>query len=106
MQVQILAPTTAAKTTADGLVVPGLNYERITFTASNLATTETASVLLVMPDGTFVPAMSVEGVSGAAGLTATNPSRTFYGGADYILTKLATAGAAGLWWAPVVGAGA
>lgn len=91
-----IAPTTGAKT----VNVSTGNYQRITFAASVLATTETVGVNILLPDGVaVVPAMDVNG--SIAGLTATNATRTYYGGADYQLVKSATAGNCGVYTIPV-----
>lgn len=91
-----IAPTTGAKT----VNVSTGNYERITFAASVLATTETVAVNILLPDGvSVIAAMDTTGSTG--GLTATNPTRTYYGGADYQIVKSATAGSCGVYTIPV-----
>lgn len=97
--VQLLAPQAGALTNAAALQVDYANYERVTFFADNLATTETAVVSILTPSGTFIPAPDVNGV--VTGLSATNPARQFFGGLPYVVNKSATAGACGLWYAPV-----
>lgn len=94
--IQNIAPTTASATVTVGCE----NYERVTFAASVLATTETVAVNVLLPDGvTAVPAMDTAGA--ITGLTATNGTRTYYGGADYQLVKSATAGNCGVYTIPV-----
>jgi hypothetical protein len=91
-QLTLISPTTAGGTQT----VSTENYQYITFTASGLATTETCSVTVQLPDGqAAVPAMDVNGASG--GLTATNKTRNYYGGPNYVVTQSVTAGSSGVY---------
>lgn len=98
MQIELLAPQTAGATIAPQNCQA---YHRVTFVASNLATTETVTVGIQLPGNVVIPALSTDG--SAAGLSATNPTRTYYGGADYVLVKSGTAGACGVYLVPVAG---
>lgn len=72
------------------------NYQYVTFSAPALAGGETCSVSVAVPDGlTNVVAKDVNGT--ATGLTASNPTRTFFGGPTYSLVLSATASNCGLY---------
>jgi hypothetical protein len=95
--VQVIAPITGSSTVTSPST---LNYERVVFAASVLATTESVIVNVVLPDGVSVAvAPDVNGVY--TGLTATNPVRTYFGGPEYQLVKASTAGACGVYLIPV-----
>ncbi len=72
------------------------NYQYVTFSAPGLAGAETCSVSVHVPDGlTDVVALDVNGSAG--GLTATNPTRTYFGGPNYKLVLSATVANCGLY---------
>jgi hypothetical protein len=91
-QVTLISPQTAGATVNDDTGA----YQYVTFTAPGLATTETCSVSILVPDGlTPVVAKDVNGSTG--GLTATTKTRTYFGGPTYVLVLSATAGNCGLY---------
>lgn len=91
-QESLIAPTTAGAT----VMIDTQNYQYVTFSAPALATTETCSVSVSVPDGqTAVAAKDVNGTS--TGLTASVLSRTFFGGPTYKLVLSATAGNCGVY---------
>ena len=94
--ITLILPATGGSTSP---VISTGNYERFYLAASVLATTETVTVNVVLPDGVAV--VSPLDVNGTAGLTATNPIRVFFGGPDITVTKSATAGACGVYLIPV-----
>ena len=72
------------------------SYQYVTFSAPALAGGETCSVSVAVPDGmTAVAAKDVNGT--ATGLTATNPTRTYFGGPQYKLVLSTTASNCGLY---------
>lgn len=68
----------------------------MTFSAPGLATSETVSVSIQFPDGqASVPAMDINGVN--TGLSATNQTRNYLAGPNYVLVKSSTAASVGVY---------
>jgi hypothetical protein len=89
----LLQPTSAGAT----VVAPdAMNYERVTFSAGNLATIEAVIVNILLPDGKAV--LAEDCILGTVtGLVAGAPSKTYFGGATYQLVASTTAGLSGVY---------
>lgn len=91
-QVTLIRPQQAGATVSEDTQA----YQYVTFSAPGLAGGETCSVSVQVPDGlTAVAARDVNGT--ATGLTASNPTRTYFGGPTYELVLSATASDCGLY---------
>ena len=91
-QITLVSPQKAGTTVSSDTQ----NYQYVTFSAPGLAGAETCSVNVAVPDGlNDVPALDVTGSS--AGLTATNPTRTYFGGPTYSMVLSATVANCGLY---------
>jgi hypothetical protein len=82
--------------TGTTVIVDSQSYQFIIFSAPALAGGETCSVSINVPDGlTAVAAADIAGVT--TGLTASNPTRVFFGGPQYKLVLSTTASNCGLY---------
>jgi hypothetical protein len=91
-QVTLLSPQTAGATVTEDTGA----YQYVAFSAPGLAGAETCTVSVLVPDGlTAVTARDVNGST--AGLSAGNPTRTYFGGPTYKLVLSSTAGNCGLY---------
>lgn len=94
-QVMILAPVTAAvtaKTPSYGVVTA--NYPYVVFSADALATTETATIYMLVGNTWLI---AKDQFGNAAILTATIPMLELDGGPNYSMVKDVTASACGLY---------
>ena len=94
--ITLIRPQTGSGSSA---IISTGNYERFYIVGSVLAGAETVTVNTILPDG--VAAVATQDVNNSTGLTATNPTRVYFGGPDIQVSKSATAGACGVYLIPV-----